>query len=169
MLELEREPGAETEATAVEWENILQFWDQGDKWVDAGLLLTYIHALHDGDADAVESKVLLEKQMGKFLHRANFGMEQAIGSNASGGPDWGAVWSSRYRYNPHFEPGFEIQSGFGQGATLRHFNDQEHYIGPAAYGKVVDNIMYEAAFYFGVSDAAARNAARFQLEYEAFF
>ena len=168
-LELEREPGAETEATAFAWENTLQFWEQGAKWLDAGILLTYGHAIHHADADAIEAKLLLEKQWGRFLHRANMGGEQEIGSNASGGPHWNAQWSSRYRYNPHFEPGFEYQADFGQDGALRRFRDQEHYVGPAIYGDLIADIKYETAFFFGVSDAAARNAARLKLEYETVF
>lgn len=169
VLELERAPGEETRVSAVAWENVLQFWEQGDKWADAGVLFSYLHGLHHDSADAVEAKLLLEKQSGKFLHRLNIGGNQEVGSNASGGPDFSAQWSSRYRYSPLFEPGFEIQSDFGQDNVLGHFRNQQHYVGPAAYGELIQNIKYEAAFFFGVSDAAARNAARFKLEYEHFF
>jgi hypothetical protein len=169
VLEAEREPGEEIEMTATEWENVLSFWDQGEKWADAGVLLAYIHANHDADADALEAKLLLEKQAGKFVNRLNFGAEQEIGSNAAGGPDFSGNWSTHYRLNEHFEPGFEIQSDFGQDATLRHFNQQEHYIGPALSGEIVHNVKYEAALLFGVSDAAADTATRFKLEYEKYF
>lgn len=172
-FEVEHEPGEDTKAEAFAWENLFQFWEQGDKWIDAGGLVAFSHAIHSGDADGIEAKLLLEKQLGKFLHRANFGFEQEVGSNASGGPAFGYAWSSRYRYRQAFEPGFELQGDLGADAQLRHFRDQEHYLGPAAYGKFHLNgsnfLKYEAAYLFGISDSAADGAARFKLEYEKYF
>jgi len=147
-----------------------QFFEQGEHWLDAGILLSYGKATQGGDPDGIEAKLLLEKQTGEFLHRANIGIEQEVGSHASGGPDRVILWNSRYRYDAHFEPGFEIQSDFGQAnETHGNYNKQEHYIGPAAFGQIIPNLKYEAAYYFGVSDAASTGAARVLLEYEMFF
>jgi high-affinity iron transporter len=172
-FEVEHEPGEDMKAEAFAWENFFQFWEQGEKWLDAGGLVAYIHAIHHGDPDAIEAKLLLQKQTGPFLHRANIGAEQEIGSHAEGGPGFGVAWSTRYRYKQVFEPGFELQSDFGQNDDLRHFQDQEHYLGPAAYGKInlngPNSLKYEAAYLFGLSDAAADGAARFKLEYEKYF
>ncbi len=168
-LDMSREPGKDAEISASEWENTLQFWEQGAKWLDAGALLAYGHATHHDGADDIEAKLLLEKQSGKFLHVANIGVAQEIGPNAAGGPDVSLVWSSRYRYNMHFEPGFEIQSDFGQDNTLGHFSRQEHYIGPAAYGEIAGGLKYEAALLAGVSGVAANIATRLKLEYETVF
>ena len=79
------------------------------------------------------------------------------------------LWNSRYRYDVHFEPGFEIQSDFGKANETNSFNQQLHYIGPAVFGQIIPNLKYEAAYYFGVSNAASKGAARFLLEYEKFF
>ena len=42
---------------------------------------------------------------------------------------------------------------------------QQHFIGPAAYGKITDDVIYRAAYLFGVSGASAQSALRFQLLY----
>ena len=146
-----------------------QFFEQGEHWLDAGLLLTYGRATHNTDADAIEAKLLLEKQSGPFLHRANIGVEQEVGSHAVDAPDRIFLWNSRYRYDAHFEPGFEIQSDFGRAAEAPRFNMQEHYVGPAIYGQIVPNLKYEAAYYRGISDAASTSAARVLIEYEMYF
>lgn len=52
---------------------------------------------------------------------------------------------------------------------MRHFREQEHYIGPAVYGRVFGHIKYEAALLAGVSDAASDAAGRLLIEYETFF
>lgn len=147
-----------------------QFFDQGEYWLDAGLLLTYNRAIHtDTDPDTVEAKILLEKQTGSFLHRTNFGISQEVGSHSQGGPDRVFLWNSRYRLDRHFEPGFEIQSDFGKTNANLPFSQQEHYIGPAMFGEIIPHVKYEAAYYFGLTDAASKGAARVLLEYEMYF
>jgi hypothetical protein len=112
---------------------------------------------------------LLETETGPFLHRANVGIEQEVGDHSQGGPDRVVLWNSRYRFDRHFEPGFEIQSDFGKGSDHLQFKDQEHYIGPAAFGEIIPNLKYEVAYYVGLTDAASHGAARLLLEYEMFF
>jgi high-affinity iron transporter len=166
--EFEKEPDESAIMSALLWENVIQFSEQGEHWLDSGVLLAYAHSWQSGAPDAVEAKLLLEKEWGKFLHQANLGLEQEIGSHATGGPARSFNWSSRYRYNMHFEPGFEFQNDFGKGNETNNFNEQEHYLGPSAYGFITNNIKYEAAYLFGISDAAATGATRMKLEYEMY-
>lgn len=167
--ELEHEPGEKLRSSAFELAGRYQFFEQGENWVDSGMKLAYIHGAHEDDADAIEAKLLLEKQTGKILHRANLKAEKEIGDHAVDGMKTGLVWSSRYRYRDYFEPGFEIQSDFGKANDGLSFNEQEHYVGPAAYGKITPHLNYEAAYFMGVSDAASDGAARVKLEYEWYF
>jgi hypothetical protein len=168
--DINKDPGGDIRVDDLGWENIFQFTPQGKYWLDAGMLLTYGHALHHGDADDIETKLLLQKDWGKWLNIANIGLDQEVGRNALGGPDRSFIWSSRYRVNPYFNPGFEIQSDFGQpGAASDSFEKQQHYLGPAVYGIILPQLKYEAAWLAGVSDAAASSAARFKLEYEIRF
>jgi high-affinity iron transporter len=165
--EFEKEPDESLIMSSLAFENVFQFFDQGEKWLDAGLLATYVQSLEHGKApNALEVKLLMEKQDGKFLHRTNIGMEQEIGSKATGGPDLTFQWSSRYRYSPRFEPGFEIQSDLGRSDEISTYSTQEHYIGPAVYGSIVPGLKYEVAYLAGVSNAAANSAVRLLLEYE---
>ena len=166
----EKQPDESVKSHAVGFGGRYQFFEQGENWLDSGLLVTYNRSTHpDTDPDSIEAKLLLEKQWGQFLHRANIGIEEEIGSHRSGGPDRVFLWNSRYRYDSHFEPGFELQSDFGKANEAHNFNQQEHYIGPAMYGQIIPGLKYEAAYYFGLSDAASKGAARVLLEYEMFF
>jgi len=165
----EKNPDESWKTDAVEWENRFQFLPQGQYWLDVGMLATYVHAVQKDDPDALELKLLLQKDAGRFTHMLNAGIEQEIGRHSGPAPDRNFAWSTRYRWNEYVQPGFEIQSDFGTVSTNDRFQNQEHYIGPAVYGHLLPNLKYEAAYYVGISDAASNSAARLKLEYEIHF
>lgn len=167
--EYEKEPGTHMRFSSVAIGGKYQFFEQGANWLDSGLLLSYGMETEHHEPNAIEAKLLLEKQTGKFLHRANIGLEQQVGHYASGGPERSFLWSTRYLANEHFNPGFEIQSNFGKGNETNKFDEQEHYVGPAVYGKIIPGLNYEAGYFIGMSDAAAKSAARVLVEYELYF
>ena len=173
MLELsgsyEKQPSEHLQATGMGFGGHYQFFEQGEHWVDTGLLVAYGHSTIATTPDSIEVKLLLEKQTGDFLHRANLGLDQEIGHYSHGGPERTFLWNSRYRLNRHFEPGFEIQSDFGKPNETPKFDQQSHYAGPAIFGEILPNFKYEAVYYFGASEAASKGAARVLLEYELFF
>ena len=110
---------------------------------------------------------MLEKDFGKFTSMANIGMELDMGRDSNpDGPEYALAMNTRYRWLEAFEPALELQSTFGHGDTVNHFDQQEHYIGPAAFGKLFGNVKYEAAYLLGFSQAASQGAARIKLKYE---
>lgn len=165
--EFEQEPNEDLKADHFGVETRFQFFEQGENWIDTGLLLAYNLGLQKHSADAVEVKLLLEKDFGKFTSTANLGLEEDMGkySNADG-PEYSFLMNTRYRAFESFEPGVELQSTLGRGDAVSHFDQQEHYIGPSVYGKLFGRVKYEAAYLLGFSDAASTGAGRVKLEYE---
>ena len=157
--------GSDFKMEEVEWANKFQLTEQGEYAVDVGAYIAYVSALTSGHADAVEAQLLLGKDTGALSHYANIEYKREIGDQSSDDNEIEVKWSSRYRYNPVFEPGFEIYSGFGDINNTGSFDDQSHQIGPVIYGKI-DQVKYEIGYLFGVSDAAVDGEAKVVLEYE---
>jgi high-affinity iron transporter len=153
-----------TELTAIEWENKFQLTQPGEYFVDLGALVEYVHFLEDDGADKLEGKLLIAKDTGNFTHLANLVVEREVGDNSEDETEYGAAWSTRYRYSPKFEPGIEIYSDFGD--FDNDFDEQGHQIGPVAYGQLTEHVAYDAGVLFGVSDAAPDAELKAIIEYE---
>jgi FTR1 family protein len=165
-----KDPGDHLRMEDAEIENRFQFFQPGEMWIDSGLLVAYDFAMQGDTADSAEVKLLLQKDFGMITGVANIGFTNDVGRfAASGGPDYVFLANTRYRINQYFQPGVEIQSDFGQSRTLGHFQQQEQYIGPAAYGTLFGRLKYQAAYLLGATDASAQSSFRILLEYEMHF
>lgn len=163
-FEKEGAHGADAEFTAVEWENRFQLTQPGEYWLDLGLLAEVKHATAGGP-DKAEAKLLLAKDTGSFTHLANIGLEREFGEHSGDDTEISMAWGTRYRYAETFEPGFEIYSEFGPLGDGGSFDEEEHLAGPAFYGQL-GPVKYDAAYLFGVSDAAPDGLLKVLLEYE---
>jgi len=165
----DHEPDQNEKLQAMQWLNSFQFFEHNEMWVDSGMTVAYATSTQSHQPSEVEVKLLLEKEWGEFNHIANLGFSQEVGSNATGGPDLLFLWSSRYKYSEQLQPGFEIQSDFGKTDENLSFQQQKHYIGPALYGDITEHVGYEAAYLFGITDAASQSAVRLLLQYHTSF
>lgn len=167
--EIEKEAGQnEFDFTAIEWENRFQMTEQGRYWVDAGLYFAYETTVQNKTADKIEGKILLEKSFTDFTHTANIILEKQVGGGSDEETEAGLAWSSRYRFEEYFEPGFEWHSNFGEIKEHKPYDKQKHQAGPVFYGKV-GPVKYDIGYLFGITDSAPEGVIKWILEYEKHF
>jgi hypothetical protein len=167
LVEFEREPGEDLDATEIASENIFQLTEQGRYWADVGLLAEFAYSLEDGGANALEIGLLGQKDFGRNEVRLNLLFEQALESGSD--LEMSYRWQYRYRLEERFEPGIEMYGGMGEWGEVGSFGDHEQQLGPAMYGKfrTADGAWkYEFGLLFGLTDETPDTTVRFLLEYE---
>lgn len=169
IIEKEGAEGSEYDLSDIEWANRFQLTEQGQYFVDVGLYVAYEAGLHSDSTDKIETQLLLAKDLGKFTNYANIELKRQVGENANNDTNLELKWSTRYRLNEMFMPGFEIYSELGALGEETGFEEQEHQIGPVIYGKLPHNLAYEIGYLFGASSAAPDGEAKLILEYEIHF
>lgn len=168
--EIEKNAGQEEfDFTTIEWENILQLFEQGQYWVDAGLYLAYETTVRDQDPEKLEAKILLEKSLPHFTHTANFIFEKEMGDGNEADLEGGFAWSSRYRWKEYLEPGIEFHAYFGELKESNSYQNQKHQLGPVIYGKLFNHVKYDIGYLYGITDAAPEGALKWIFEFEQHF
>jgi hypothetical protein len=153
----------------VEWENKFQLTETGKYPVDLGLVVELEAPINKNVAYEFKLAPLLQTEFGKTQLNGNLVFERKFGPGDHV-TEMGYQWQAKYRWKPTFEFGLQ---GFGSMGEWDHWetsDNQEHRLGPAVFGKIglggKQKIKYNAALLFGVSDAAAANTFRMQVEYE---
>jgi hypothetical protein len=172
-LKREREDGSAL--SIAEWENKFQLTETGKYPVDLGLI-TEIEAPLSGDHKPYEFRFgpLFQTEFGKLQLNGNVLFERKFGPKESSDIQYdteiGYQWQVKYRWKKEFEFGAQ---GFGDMGKWNNWDNsdlQNHRMGPAVFGKLdigeKQAIRYNAAWLFGVSDAAPDHTFRMQVEYE---
>lgn len=154
----EQETGNSADIVEVELENKFQLTEQGQYWVDVGLLMELEKVLEE---DVWEFKIgpLFQKQIQDWVVTANFLMEKKFGSdNTEGEVELLGAAQLKYRLSPSLEPAVEYYG-----------DEQTHAIGPVLLGKHrfgKTPVKWELGVLKGLNDATADINFRWLLELE---
>ena len=159
------------EYVATGWENIITLTEQGKYWADVGVYLEYEVNNETGGADKIETKLLVEKQHGDFVHSFNLILERQIGSNATNATEYGYAWRSKWEFSPQLAAGIEAYGEFGEIDHPNPSNQQQHRAGPVVYGEFGkgqngSKFKYEIGYLVGLTDATSDGSIKGVLEYE---
>lgn len=158
----------DSEFTAVAIENVFDFTATRDWPVHLGAYAEYEFA-QDGP-DAVELKLLMQRQRGALDLRLNLIGERQVGSDADNEWEFGYATQIGYAFNEDFELGVQ---GFGDTGTDDNFgdlDDQAQYWGPFVQfelGDVGDSeIELQASYLAGFGETDADGQFRITIAYE---
>jgi hypothetical protein len=170
---LKREREGSEGLTLAEWENKFQLTETGKYAVDVGLI-TEIEAPLSNRKEPWELKIgpLFQTEFGKLQLNGNVLFERKFGGDGDDRQitEMGYQLQVKYRLKQEFEFGAQSFGEMGKWDHWDNSSDQNHRFGPAVFGKLAlgnkQAIKYNAAWLFGISDAAPNNTFRMQVEYE---
>jgi hypothetical protein len=178
-LEFEREAGQEqgTRFSQITSENLFQFTERGEYWLDAGFFAEYGHGLRNGEPDETTFGPVLRKDFWGLSNTINLFMQQEFGPNAASHPLFQWAWETRVdALQVHFgdrfvvEPGFQYYSTPGEFGRFSSWKNQDNRIGPQLFGKVFNlgpgALTWNAGLLVGMTSAVPRFTPRWQFEYE---
>jgi len=172
---LKQESESNEGLTIAEWENKFQLTETGKYPVDTGLI-TELEAPVNNTNKPYEFKFgpLFQTEFGKLQLNGNLLFERKFGKRNDGDDpyitEFGYQWQVKYRWIPAFEFGAQGYGEMGEWNDWENADNQIHRVGPAVFGKFgLGNhqiIKYNAAWLYGISDAAPDHTFRMQVEYE---
>ena len=181
-LEFNRAPGRNqaTYFSQVTSENLFQFTERGEYWLDLGFFAEYGHALQRGNPDEVTLGPVLRKDFLGTSNTINLFVEKGFGQGAPTGTTFLYAWETRVdAWTLHIgrrfavEPGFQFYGEPGQFGRFAKWGAQDQRVGPQLFGKVFDigpgTLEWNGGLLFGLTSAVPRTTLRWQAEYEIHF
>ncbi len=173
-LMLKLKGGAGADSHYVEWENRFRLTADADAAFVAGFATELEAPLQAGAPWELRLGPLLQTRAGRWQWNGNVLFSRAFGAADEQGvahaTNLGYQWQARYRGESRLD--FGVQ-GFGEVGAWDRWNtaaNQNHRVGPALFGEIPggghDPLKFNAAWLFGVSQAAPQHTLRIQLERE---
>lgn len=153
FAEIEKQPGETTKFSNVKWENTFVPFKPGEYWIDVGFFVGISKAIDNELTNNLETKLLLEKDVGNFANKANIILDRNFGPHSVRGENAGFAWMTTYKIDEHFQPGIEYYTDLSRIDHVPEFNKQSHVIGPVMQGEFHD-LTYDTGVLFGLSDGA---------------
>ncbi len=178
-LEFNRAPGAHqaTYFNQITSENLFQFTERGEYWLDAGFFAEFGRSLQRDAPSETTFGPIFRKDFWGTSNTINLFLEKEVGANASARPFFLYAWETRVdaweiQFGRHFaiEPGIQI---YGQPGPVTHFarwSQQDQRAGPQLFGKIFNigpgTLEWNGGVLFGLTSAVPRETFRWQAEYE---
>jgi hypothetical protein len=175
-LEQEREagPGQSIHFSQVTSENIFQFTERGERWIDSGFFFEFGKSTLADTSNEVTFGPIFRKEIFHTINTVNLFIQKDVGGQfASGRPGFLYAWETRIALGTPIEPGFQA---YGQPSSFDGFNSgwpQDNRIGPQLFGTVSNigpgTLKWNGGIMFGIRPWAPLTTWRWQAEYEIHF
>lgn len=178
-FEFNRDPGPNmgTRFTQLTSENLFQFTERGEYWLDAGFFAEYGQAMLKGNPNETTFGPIFRKDVWGLSNTINLFMEKDLGPHSSGRPQFLWAWETpvdalqiSWGQNFTIEPGFQY---YGVPGPIGHFgrwSEQDNRAGPQVFGKIFNlgpgTVEWNAGVLIGLTNAVPKLTPRWQIEYE---
>jgi hypothetical protein len=178
-LEFNRDPGVGQALffNQITFENVFQFTERGEYWLDAGFFAEYGQSLLKNTPNETTFGPILRKDFWGMSTTINLFLEKDLGEHAAGRPVFRYAAETRFddlvmQFGRHFavEPGIQI---FGTPGAVGHFSrwsEQDERAGPQLFGKIFNigpgTLGWNGGVLFGLSPAVPAVTLRWQAEYD---
>jgi len=172
-LEINRAPGPgnTTDYSQVTTENLFQFTERGEYWMDAGFFIEYGQSSHAPNETTFGP--VLRKEIFGTIDTVNLFIQKDLGKHASGRPVFLYAWETRLDLGTPIEPGFQAYGQPGQFGHFAALGQQDHRLGPQLFGIIEKigpgSLSWNGGILFGLTPGAPRQTLRWQAEYELHF
>lgn len=170
-------PGQDTYFNQLTWENVFQFTERGEYWLDAGFFAEYGRAMIRNTPDETTFGPVLRKDFWGTSTTLNLFLQKDLGQFSSGRPVFIYAletriddWTMQLGRHVALEPGIQF---YGQPGAFGHFaswSQQDQRVGPQLFGKIFDigpgSLEWNGGVLFGLTRAVPRTTLRWQAEYE---
>jgi hypothetical protein len=175
-LELEQArdagPGQSIRFSQVTSENIFQFTERGQYWLDAGFFAEFGWVTLPRTANETTFGPIFRKEIFGTINTVNLFLTTDIGANSSGRPGFIYAWETRLALGTPIEPGFQA---YGRPSSLVGNSGwpEDNRIGPQIFGAIHNigpgTLKWNAGVLFGIRPWAPLLTLRWQGEYEIHF
>jgi hypothetical protein len=166
-------PGNHVTFDQITSENLFQFTQRGQYWLDPGFFWEYGQVLTKGAPNETTFGPILRKEIGPTINTVNLFIEKDIGGFASGRPVFTYAIESRLALGTIVEPGIQA---YGTPGAFGHFaplGQQDHRVGPTLFTNISQlgpgSLKMNGGILFGLTPGEPRRTLRWQLEYELHF
>ena len=170
-------PGQGTYFNQLTSENLFQFTERGEYWLDVGFFAEYGQGMKTGNPNEITLGPVLRKDFWGLSNSVNLFLERDFGRFGNPRPDLLYAWETRidawtWQSGRKFsiEPGLQL---YGQPGPLGHFaswNTQDERAGPQLFGKIFNlgpgTLEWNGGVLFGLTAASPKTTVRWQMEYE---
>jgi hypothetical protein len=168
-----RDPGEKLKYDSIAVENLFQFTETGEYWLDSGFFVEYERVSQRGDHDSVTFGPVLQKEWGPIVTKLNLFFSREIGSGADTAFNVDYRAQTYLQFSPSFRTGIELYGEPGPIDHLKKLDEQRLRAGPVVLGTVpipkVGKFKYELAYVFGLNNVSERGTLRGLFEFERAF
>jgi hypothetical protein len=166
----------DTDFNQVTSENLFQFTEHDESWVDAGFFAEYEQSTLPGTASEALLGPILRKDFGGTATTINLFLEKELGEHAAGRALF--TYAAETRLDDlavqvggqaELEPGFQIYGTPGAFGHFARWSAQDERAGPQLFGTITDlgrgALEWNGGVLFGLAPGVARITLRWQAEY----